>query len=186
LERRLSFVSKPSVDFRESIKFGAALFVAALTVASILFTAENIRAGTQERRAASAAAFISRFNDPEFFGQLLIWRRVFRAIQKMKPERIAEYIEQAEYPESASSAEEQDDRRLIAIQIFNFFEEMAGAIYEEQADERVLLHYFDTILLPYYSATEPWIKLQQQGDSSRVYIRVEQLVRRWRSETVDS
>jgi hypothetical protein len=44
---------------------------------------------------------------------------------------------------------------------------MATAIHEEQADEKVLLHYFDTILLPYYSAAEPWIKQQQQGDSSR-------------------
>jgi len=96
------FCFQTFVDFRESIKFGAALFVALLTIASILLAAENIRAGTQERRAASAAAFIARYNDPKFFEQLLNWRIVFRKIQSMKPPAVADYID----PHSATSSDE--------------------------------------------------------------------------------
>lgn len=181
------------LDFRESIKFGAALLAAALTITSILITAENIRRSTEERRAASASAFIARYNDPKFFEQLLIsWRIVYRDILVMKPEEVADYINQGWSPQGVTSPEEQSvdqlkkkyNRRFVAVQMFNFFEEIAIAIEDDQAEEKILFNYFETVIPVFYTAAEPWIRNQQKASSSQVYIAVEQLVTRWRSRLI--
>lgn len=164
------FCYQTYVDFRAAIGFGATLFIASITIASILVTAENLRRGIQERKAVAAARFIERWNDPRLRDLKDAWRVIFKKLKNLEPDDAAKRL-----------ADDEEDRGT-ATEVFNYFEEMAVAINTGAADEDLLRRVFSTVILNYFYAAEPWIQRHRkmQGNFG-YYIEIEQVIQRWKN-----
>jgi len=181
------------LQFRSSIDFLRNLAVAALTIASILITASSIRDGIHERRQASAFALIARFNNPSFFEHILAWTLIWREIEGMPDDQLVATIEgpgvlKQGYLELDTDAvsdsvglAKNEKKRRVAVQMFNFFEEIAIAVEAKGVDEKILRDYFKDILEQYYLRALPWIQYCQQNKGKEIYVKLDTLVARWKT-----
>jgi hypothetical protein len=137
--------------YRDTLAFGSALVGGGAAVYALLLN-------VQARRAASAAHFIERYNDPSF-GEL---RKVISiSIRPGMPDPIDIH--------SAGA-------------ILNFFEELAIAVNSEEASDQAARAFFYTIVSKYFRAMEPWISEQRNsGNQPTAYKEYEKLYRRWTS-----
>jgi hypothetical protein len=152
---------------QEVIKFGASLLGATVAVLTLLYTAENIRSGNEERRLMAAARFIERWNSPGYYSSLKQDQRTLLIqLETLVPEARRERVE--------SDAKSQ----TIAFEVLNFFEEMACLVRTESVNEDLLRSFFFSIAIRSHKMYEPWVYFRRNTQPT-FCAEFERLVQRW-------
>lgn len=73
-------------------------------------------------------------------------------------------------------------KRTIAVEILNFFEEMAANIVTDAVDEELLKNFFRTLVIRYYEDYEYWIIQHRRSRRAPDFCsELEKLARSWKS-----
>jgi hypothetical protein len=154
---------------RATIVFGVSLLVAAIALYGILKAADNIRQANAEKRSLSSMRFIERWNDPGYLSLKTEFRRLDHEISKMKRE------------DGDALLENEVDKRTFAVEVLNFFEEMAMAANTNRIDGELLRLYFDTVVIRYFEDFEYWIRQHRiRREAAEYYTDLEKLVAEWK------
>lgn len=76
--------------------------------------------------------------------------------------------------------------RKTAVEVLNFFEEMAVAIHTEAVDQEVLKRFFRSLVRVYWDRYSFWIhSLRKNADSPRAYVELEKMVTKWKEDQLE-
>jgi hypothetical protein len=131
---------------RDIITYGSSLLAGVVGIITLLYTADSIRRSNQEKRAAAASRFLERWNNPAYLGLKSRWRKLNEEIEVLSPEARFNLL-------NGDTV-----KRTTAVEVLNFFEEVAGSVNNNSVDEDLLKRFFRTILVRYYRDYEYWIE----------------------------
>ncbi len=161
--------SKASPDIRSVITYGSSLFGAMIALCTVIYTAQNLRQGNEEKLSAASSKFIERWNSPSYFDIKTQWREIHEALEKRSPQ------------ERAVDINSDLKKRTVVVEIFNFYEEMAVAINLGSVDEEVLKRFFRTIVLRYWYDYEFWVGQHRVNrQAPRFATELEEVARKWK------
>ncbi len=163
--------------YRDELTFFGVAFGMAGGVVAAYYIGKTLQITVAQRDEAldadkinKAFSYIHRWNAAPF-DERKQFRAFLNKIKPLSPSDITKILE-AEHAE-----------RSIVVDVMNFFEEMSLAVNEGLADEDTLLKFFRDMLEWYYHRFSDWIgKLRTDGGGHprpRVYIQLEQVVKRW-------
>lgn len=163
--------SRADSDVRSVIAYGSSLFGAMVALLTLLYTAQNIKQANDEKRSAAAAKFAERWNSPSYLDLKKQWRNLN---EEMKMKKLT--------PEGRSTCLMNDvDKRMIVVEVLNFFEEMAVAVNTNALDAELLKRFFQTVVLRAWDRYGYWVAQYREGDGGRrIYTDLEELVSTWK------
>jgi hypothetical protein len=164
------FYSKSSDSVRQTISYGSSLFGAAIAICALLYNAENIRIGNQEKKREAASRLIERWNHPSFVPIRTEARQLMLSTEGKRDELI-------EKLDSDVKA------RSLVVEQLNFFEEMAIAASSGTADEEILNRFFGYVLPRTFFEYKPWIDRHRDIRKAPDYwVELEAVAKKWKDE----
>ena len=161
--------AKADKDLRDIITYGSTLMGATAGLLLVLYTAENIRNSNRDKASAAASRFVQRWNDPEFFALKKAWRAISDELEGLTPEG------------RFNCLNDNAEKRVTAVEVFNFFEEMAIAVNMEFADEEIIERFFRDILLKYFDHYQYWIEQHRAARKFPSFCsELAEVVRKWK------
>lgn len=156
-------------QLRTTIVFGASALGVAGAIYSALLASENLQGVIKHRQLDFSFGYMVRWNDPAFSKLKHRWREILEVIRGRSPEDIEKLLN------------ENKEDRTTAVDVLNFFEEMAIAIKFGTADELILREAFHGIIIDYYSTAEPWIERHRAAKARpRFLCELEELRDKWK------
>lgn len=131
---------------RETIAFGVSIVGATLAIYGLLRGADSIRQANAEKFATNSIAFVQRWNSPSYLPLKTSWRQLNEEMDSVS--------------EVEGDAILRDDvaKRSNAVEVLNFFEEMATGINSGALDSGLLRRYFETVVTRAFDRYEYWIR----------------------------
>jgi hypothetical protein len=156
---------------RPTIIFAVSILGGVLTIWGLLQATENLRRSNQEKKLTASASFVQRWNNPAYLELKRRWRLLNPVMDDLGEEAAAERLEQ------------NIEERIVAVEILNFFEEIAISIETNTADEQLLKLYFHTIFLKSYERYGFWMKTHREKRHAPRYWNVcLPLMKKWKDE----
>jgi hypothetical protein len=155
---------------RGTITFAVSLVGAGIAIYGLLKAADNIRQANAEKLNSSSLSFVQRWNSPTYWQVKAEWRKLNEELdllsEKDRDALLAESI----------------DRRIVAVEILNFYEEMATGINNGSLDGELLRGYWEPVIIKSFARFEYWIKQHRiRKDAPGYFDELEELVRRWKN-----
>jgi len=159
---------------RETIKFG----IEAVTLAAGMLSAYYIGQGLlqtvvqrdrslKDAQIATACRFMERWNNPD----LATTKDIFREIIASGKAHNADYVQEA-LKDTA--------KRIVVVEVLNFFEEVALIANMGLADDPTLLRYFEGALRSYHTALSPWIQTHRASQARpNMWCEIDKRLQRW-------
>ena len=160
---------------KETLKFIVSTVATAGGITSAFYVAENLKTTKTDKKVDRSISFISTWISPT----ITIPRESFSKIRvatKQNPSI-------SDHPKIIKDLIEQDDKLLQdTTTILNFLEEIAMCIKYDLADEETLRNYFQLIVTRIYQTFELWIKEERLQRGNDLFLDLEQLYNKWRSQ----
>jgi hypothetical protein len=112
----IHFYSISAKEDRETIAFGVTTVGAAIAIYGLLKAADNIRQANAEKFRAASLNFVERWNSPSYWALKTEWRKLNDELDKLD-EKQRDAVLDANV-----------DKRSVAVEVLNFYEEMATSI----------------------------------------------------------
>jgi hypothetical protein len=164
------FYSRSDESVRETIGYGSSLFGASIAICALLYNAENIRSGNQEKKREAASRLIERWNHPNYVPLRTEARQLMLSTEGKRDE----LIQQLDSDVKA---------RSLVVEQLNFFEEMAIAAGSGTADEEILNRFFGYLLPRTFFEYKPWIDRHRDIRKAPDYwAELEVIAKKWKDE----
>ena len=161
--------SRADDKLRQTISFGSSLLGATVAICTLLYTAQTMRRANDEKKSVASAKFLERWNNPSYFTLKTDWRALNEEIEPLSPE--------ARYKLLDGDLK----KRTVAVEILNFYEEIAANMDAEAVDEELLKNFFRTLVTRYYEDYEYWIGQHRKTRRAPAFCSsLEKLARRWK------
>ena len=159
---------------RETFKFGIDAATLAAGVLSAYYVGKSLLQGVEQRdrglndsRIATARHFCERWNNPG----LAETKDVFRQIIESGKAHDASFVENELLD---------GNKRIVVVEVLNFFEEMALVANIKVADEATLKRFFCGALKSYHSTLSPWIQNHRASKARpMMWCEIDTLIGRW-------
>jgi hypothetical protein len=159
---------------RETYKFGIDAATLAAGVLSAYYVGKSLLQGVQQRdrgldeaKVATARHFCERWNNPD----LAQMKDVFRQIIESGRAHDAVFVENELIDKG---------KRIVVVEVLNFFEEMALVANMKVADEPTLKRFFCGALKSYHSTLSPWMQKHRASKARpTMWCEIDTLVGRW-------
>ncbi len=148
---------------RETISFAVTIVGAGVAIYGLMRAADNIRKANAERFRAASLNFVERWNAPGYWQVKAEWRKLNEEMDPLTPEKRDEALDN------------DVGKRIVAVEILNFYEEMATGINNLSLDGELLRGYWE----PVY---EYWIRQHRIRKKAPDYFEeLEKLVSKWKT-----
>lgn len=159
---------------RETFKFGIEAVTLAAGMLSAYYIGQGLLQTVQQRdrglkdsQIATACRFMERWNNPE----LASTKDIFRQIIDSGKAHNAQYV-QNELQDAA--------KRIVVVEVLNFFEEVALIANMGLADDVTLKRYFIGALGSYHTTLSPWIQTHRASLARpTMWCEIDELLKRW-------
>jgi hypothetical protein len=153
---------------RETITFGVTMVGAAAGVYGLLKAADSIRQANAEKFRASSLNFVERWNSPSYWQIKMEWRRLNEELDKLDDQHRDELLR------------DNVDKRSVAVEVLNFYEEMATSINNGSIDGELLRGYWDAVIVRTYERYGYWIKQHRiRKKADRYFEELQTLAQKW-------
>ncbi len=154
---------------RETITFGVSIVGATVAIYGLLKAADNIRKSNFEKFQSSSLDFVKRWNSPLYFPLKTAWRELNESMDAL-----------SETERDVALANDVK-KRNTAVEILNFFEEMATGANSGSLDDKLLRTYFETFVIKAFERYQYWIRQHRIRKTAPGYFdELEKLVREWK------
>ena len=157
---------------RQTITFGVTLVGAVIAIYGLLRAADNIRQGNAEKFQAATLRLVERWNAPSYVEIRTQWRKLNQELDALSPKERDDVL--------AATVE----KRSVAIEILNFFEEIATGVNNGSLDDQLLKSYFDVMAIMNFERYEYWVRQHRiRRSAPEFYEQIENLVTKWKKKT---
>lgn len=151
----------------DAVTLAAGMLSAYYIGQGLLQTVQQRDRGLKDSQIAAACRFMERWNEPD----LAATKDTFRQIIDSGKAHNAEYVQQL----LADS-----EKRIVVVEVLNFFEEVALIANMGLADDTTLKRYFIGALSSYHATLSPWIKAHRASLARpTMWCEIDELLRRW-------
>lgn len=155
---------------RETIAFGVTMVGAGIGIYGLLKAADNIRQSNAEKFRASSLAFVERWNSPSYWQLKTEWRKLNDELDKLD-EKQRDAVLDANV-----------DKRSVAVEVLNFYEEMATSINNGSLDGELLRGYWEPVIIRSFDRYDYWIRQHRIRKKADGYFdELEKLANKWKS-----
>jgi hypothetical protein len=155
---------------RETISFAVTIVGAGVGIYGLMKAAENIRQANAERFRAASLSFVERWNAPGYWQVKAEWRKLNDELDLLTPEK------------RDAALDEDVSRRNVAVEILNFYEEMATGINNGSLDGELLRGYWEPVIINSFDRYEYWIRQHRIRKRAPGYFEeLEKLVSKWKT-----
>lgn len=155
---------------RGTISFAVTIVGAGVAIYGLMRAADNIRQANAERFRAASLNFVERWNAPGYWQVKAEWRKLNEELDPLTPERRDEALDK------------DVNKRIVAVEILNFYEEMATGINNGSLDGELLRGYWEPVIVKSFDRYEYWIRQHRIRKKAPDYFEeLEKLVSKWRT-----
>lgn len=153
---------------RETITFAVSIIGATVAIYGLLKAADSIRQANAERFATTSIDFVQRWNSPSYFALKTAWRKLNEEVDALNDQGRDKLL--------ANDVE----KRSNAVEVLNFFEEMATGINSGALDDSLLRRYFEVVVVRAFLRYEYWIRQHRIRKSATGFFdELEKLAKEW-------
>jgi hypothetical protein len=153
---------------RETISFAVSIVGAGVAIYGLMRAAENIRQANAERFRAASLSFVERWNAPGYWQVKAEWRKLNEELDPLTPEKRDEVLDK------------DVSKRIVAVEILNFYEEMSTGINNGSLDGELLRGYWEPVIIKSFDRYEYWIRQHRIRKKALGYFEeLEKLVSKW-------
>jgi hypothetical protein len=154
-----------------------AIFGFGIVLLGTFIAITQIRVNYNFNRRKAAIDFIFKNIESEIIPKLRSLRSVY-AIEFLNLKTGKDLLH---YYNNLKDSERQQQFRDLILDIFNFYERMAIAIFKESFDEDICYDDHGFILIQFYNGAVSFIEeFRKKNNEPRIYINMEHLVQRWK------
>jgi hypothetical protein len=155
---------------RETISFAVTIVGAGVAIYGLMRAADNIRKANAERFRAASLNFVERWNAPGYWQVKAEWRKLNEEMDPLTPEKRDEALDN------------DVGKRIVAVEILNFYEEMATGINNLSLDGELLRGYWEPVIIKSFERYEYWIRQHRIRKKAPDYFEeLEKLVSKWKT-----
>jgi hypothetical protein len=155
---------------RETISFGVTVIGAGVAIYGLMRAADNIRQSNAEKFRSASLNFVERWNSPGYWTVKAEWRKLSEELDPLTPKKRDEIL-------AADIG-----KRIVAVEILNFYEEMATGINNSSLDGNLLRGYWEPVIINSFERYEYWIRQHRIRKSAPGYFdELEKLAAKWKS-----
>lgn len=170
----IAFIALP--QYRDEVRFIAAVAVAAAAITSAFYVGQGLRIRGENARMQATLRYIEQWNRPEFFHGKKAWRLIMRRIVANPNADRVQAVR-----EVLATEGDQDTNEANLFEVLNFFEGLGAAVLYGAIKEEMAADYFKTVVCRTYEHLDEWIKERRREGGPRVYRQLEGLYNRWRT-----
>jgi hypothetical protein len=155
---------------RETITFGVSVLGASIAIYGLLSAADSVRRSNAEKFASVSIAFVQRWNSPSYLTLKTAWRKLNKEMDDIKDDALRDAL-----------LRDDVEKRSNAVEVLNFFEEMATGINSGSVDDKLLRRYFEIVVVRAFERYEPWIRQHRiRKAAPGFYDELEELAHEWK------
>ncbi len=155
---------------RETIAFAVTTIGAGIAIYGLLRGAESIRAANAEKFKEASLKFVERWNAPGYWSIKAEWRKLNEEMDPLTPQQRNDVLSK------------DISKRIVAVEILNFYEEMATGVNNGSLDGELLRGYWEPVIIKSFSRYEYWIRQHRiEKEVPGYFDELEKLVRKWKS-----
>lgn len=155
---------------RETISFAVTVLGSGVAIYGLMRAAENIRQSNAEKFRSASLNFVERWNSPGYWSVKAEWRKLNEELDPLTPKQRDEVLDK------------DVAKRIVAVEILNFYEEMATGINNGSLDGDLLRGYWEPVILKSFERYEYWIRQHRIRKTAPGYFEeLENLVKKWNS-----
>lgn len=155
---------------RETISFAVTVLGSGVAIYGLMRAAENIRQSNAEKFRSASLNFVERWNSPGYWSVKAEWRKLNEELDPLTPKQRDEVLDK------------DVAKRIVAVEILNFYEEMATGINNGSLDGDLLRGYWEPVILKSFERYEYWIRQHRIRKTAPGYFEeLENLVKKWKS-----
>ena len=154
---------------RDTITFALSLVGAGIAIFGVLKAADNLRQANAEKLTSASLSFVQRWNSPSYWEVKAKWRKLNEELDPLSPQARDKVLDT------------DVDQRIVAVEILNFYEEMATGINNGSLDGALLRGYWEPVIIKSFDRYEYWIKQHRiRKDAPGYFDELEKLVKLWK------
>lgn len=161
--------ARPTIRFLGASAGVAAGLLSAFYVGRALeVTIEQRDRALKGERVSRAFSFLERWNDPNFASLRSDWRKLLEEMKEKNSEEVIGILHSHE-------------KRTVAVDVLNFFEEAAYAARTGAADIETMKGMFRTVVERYFSTPQSWVdRHRKEKHQTTLYEHLEWLRDQWK------
>src|SRR3954452_19855901 len=155
---------------REVISFAVTTVGAGVAIYGLMKAAENIRQSNAEKFRSASLNFVERWNSPGYWQVKSEWRKLNEELDPLAPHERDEVLDR------------DVAKRIVAVEILNFYEEMATGINNGSLDGDLLRGYWEPVIEKTFDRYQYWIQQHRVRKNAPGYFdELEKLATKWKS-----
>lgn len=136
----------------------------------LLKAADSIRKSNAEKLTSTSLSFVQRWNDPSYWLVKAEWRKLNEELDPIAPQ------------DRDALLDKHIEKRIVAVEILNFYEEMATGINNGSLHGELLRGYWEPVIIKTFTRYEYWIRQHRiRKEAPGYFDELEKLVKKWKS-----